>query len=408
MAGSRFVIVGGGLAGAKTAEALREQGYAGSIVLVAAEDHLPYERPPLSKEYLAGKADRESVDVHDRQWYDDHDVELRLGVPATRIDREAHEVQLEDGNRIGYDQLMLATGSRARRIDLPGSDAEGVLYLRDVEDSDRIAEALGSAGRMVVIGAGWIGLEVTADARERGVEVDVVEVAPLPLLRVLGAEMAGLFAELHREHGVTFHFETGVKELRTEDGRVTGVTLDDGSTLDADVVLVGVGAQANVEIAREAGLDVDNGVLVDELLRTSDPDIYATGDIAAEAHPTYGRVRVEHWANALNQPGAAARTITGTDTPYRTEPFFYTDQYDLGMEYRGYVPAGATPTVVVRGDRDARELIAFWLSPEGRVLAAMNVNVWDAEDQIKALLAAGPVDADRLADPQVPLEDLAG
>ncbi len=404
MGDSRFVIVGGGLAGAKTAEGLREGDYTGSIVLVGAEAHLPYERPPLSKDYLAGTAERESMDVHDRQWYADHDVELRLGVPAVQIDRDAHEVVLRDGARVGYDQLVLATGSRARHIDVPGSDADGVVYLRDVDDSDALGAALGQARRVVLIGAGWIGLEVAANARQRGLEVDVVEHARLPLLRAMGAELAQMFADLHREHGVTFHFEASIAGIEVADGRATGVTLGDGTRLPADLVVVGIGAQPNVELARDAGLKVDNGVLVDAYLRTNDPQIFAVGDIAAEEHPALGRVRVEHWANAANQPAAVAATVTGTPTPYGEQPYFFTDQYDLGMEYRGYVPPGVEPTVVVRGDRDTRELLAFWLSPEKKVLAAMNVNVWDAGDQIAALLGAGPVDPQLLADPGAPLE----
>ncbi|MEP7160546.1 MAG: FAD-dependent oxidoreductase [Dermatophilaceae bacterium] len=404
MGDSRFVIVGGGLAGAKTAEGLREGGYTGSIVLVGAEAHLPYERPPLSKDYLAGTAERESMDVHDRQWYADHDVELRLGVPAVQIDRDAHEVVLGDGARVGYDQLVLATGSRARHLDVPGSDADGVVYLRTVDDSDALGAALGQARRVVLIGAGWIGLEVAANARQRGLEVDVVEHARLPLLRVMGAELAQMFADLHHKHGVTFHFEASIAGIEVADGRATGVTLGDGTRLPADLVVVGIGAQPNVELARDAGLEVDDGVLVDAYLRTNDPQIYAVGDIAAEEHPALGRVRVEHWANAANQPAAVAATVTGTPTPYAEQPYFFTDQYDLGMEYRGYVPPGVEPTVVVRGDLDTRELLAFWLSPEEKVLAAMNVNVWDAGDQIAALLGAGPVDPQRLFDPGTPLE----
>lgn len=404
MSDSRCVIVGGGLAGAKTAEALREHDFDGSIVLVGAEDHLPYERPPLSKGYLAGDEDRESLDVHDRQWYADHEVELRLGSPASRIDRDAHEVHLEDGTRLGYDHLVLATGSRARHFDVPGSDAEGLRYLRDVGDSTALDTALDQAQRLVIIGAGWIGLEVAADARRRGVEVDVVEIAELPLLGVLGAELAEMFAQLHRANGVTFHFEAAVTGVEVEAGRAVAINLEDGTRLPADLVIVGVGAQPNVELASDAGLEVDNGVLVDEHLRTSDSDIYAVGDIAAHAHPTLGRLRVEHWANAAYQPAAVAATLTGTATPYDQLPYFFTDQYDLGMEYRGYVPSDIEPTVVIRGDLGTRELIAFWLSPTQTVLAAMNVNIWDAGDEIEALLGGGPVDLGKLADPETPLD----
>lgn len=404
MGASRCVVVGGGLAGAMTAQGLRERGYSGSIVLVGVESCLPYERPPLSKGYLAGTADRKFLDVHDRQWYADHDVELRLGVRVVMLDRAAHQVVLADATRCGYDQLVLATGSRARYLQVPASDADGVLHLRDVEDSDTLGRALGGARRIVIIGAGWIGLEVAANARERAVAVDVVEASRLPLLRVLDDKLAQMFADLHREHGVSFHFEASVTRIEVQGGRAMGVSLGDGTLLPADVVVVGVGAQPNVELALDAGLEVANGVLVDEYLRTSDPDIYAVGDIAAQAHPALGRVRVEHWANALNQPAAVAATVTGAPTVYGQQPFFYTDQYDLGMEYRGYVPPGVEASVVIIGDRDRRELLAFWLSPAGTVLAGMNVNIWDAEDQIRALLGAGPVDPRRLADPGTPLE----
>ncbi len=404
---SGFVIIGGGLAGARTAERLRHSGYTGSIVLVGAEAHLPYERPPLSKKYLAGTADRKSLDIHDLQWYADHDVELRLGVPAVRLDRAAHHVILADDTRLSYGQLVLATGSRARHLHVPGSDADGILYLRDVEDSNAIGMALDGARRIVIIGAGWIGLEVAANARQRGLEVDMVESGRLPLLRVLGDELAQMFADLHRGHGVCLHPEASVANIEVADGRASGVTLGDGTRLPADLVVVGIGAQPNVELARDAGLEVDNGVLVDEYLRTSDPDIYAVGDIAAQAHPALGRLRVEHWANARNQPVALAATATGTPTAYAKQPYFFTDQYDLGMEYRGYIPPGIEPTVVIRGDRETPKLLAFWLSPQCQVLAGMNVNIWDAADQINALMNAGPVDPRRLADPGTPLEEAA-
>lgn len=403
MIGSKLVIVGGGLAGAKAAEGLREGGYAGPIVLVGGEVHLPYERPPLSKDYLAGTADRESLAVHDRQWYTDQDVELRLGVPAVNLDRDAHRVVLADATTIQYDQLILATGSRARRLRIPGSDAEGVLYLRDVDDSDALAAALGRAQRIVVIGGGWIGLEVAATARQRGVAVDIVETARLPLLRVLGVELAQVFADLHLEHGVIFHNEASVAGIEVDQGRASAVVLGDGARLPADLVVVGIGAQPNVELASEAGLRVDNGILVDEYLRTSDPEIYAVGDIASQASDEFGRLRVEHWATALNQPLAVGSTIAGNPTPYDKRPFFFTDQYDVGMEYRGYVPPNVEASVVIRGPLRTREFVAFWLSPTNDVLAGMNMNAWDLGEQIEALLGAGPVDPLRLADPDVPL-----
>ncbi|MFC7450822.1 NAD(P)/FAD-dependent oxidoreductase [Rhodococcus daqingensis] len=400
-----FVIVGGGLAGAKTAEALREKDFDGSIVLLCAEDHLPYERPPLSKEHVAGKKSLGDFTVHHGDWYRDHHVDLRLGTTVTALDRDAHQVRLPDGSTLGYDKLALATGSRSRRPPIPGSDAEGVHYLRTVEESDALIGALTTDSRLVVIGAGWIGLEVAAQARERGVIVTVIEAAALPLLGSLGPEMGTVFAELHREHGVDLHFEATVEEITTDAGRVTGVRLASGDVLPADTVLVAVGAQPNVELAEQAGLAVDGGVLVDAALTTSDPDIVAIGDIAAQQHPVLDtRIRVEHWANALNQPAIAAATMLGRRAEYANLPYFFTDQYDLGMEYVGYAPAGSYARLVVRGDVTRREFIAFWLGPDDRVLAGMNVNIWDVTDRIKDLITSGePVDPARLSDPSTPL-----
>ncbi|SEL64694.1 NAD(P)/FAD-dependent oxidoreductase [Rhodococcus maanshanensis] len=403
-----FVIVGGGLAGAKTAEALREKDFDGSIVLLSEEDHLPYERPPLSKEHVAGKKALADFTVHHGDWYRDHHVDLRLGTTATALDRDAHEVRLPDGSTLGYDKLALATGSRSRRPPIPGSDAAGVHYLRTIEESDGLIGALAAGSRLVVIGAGWIGLEVAAQARERGVVVTVVEAAPLPLLGSLGPEMGTVFAELHREHGVDLHFEATVEEITTDAGRATGVRLAIGDVLPADAVLVAVGAQPNVELAEQAGLAVDGGVLVDAALTTSDPDIVAVGDIAAQQHPVLGtRIRVEHWANALNQPAVAAATMLGKPAEYANLPYFFTDQYDLGMEYVGYAPTGGYDSLVVRGDVTRREFVAFWLGRDNRVLAGMNVNVWDVTDAVKQLITAGePVDPARLADPSTPLDQI--
>ncbi|MFC4603236.1 NAD(P)/FAD-dependent oxidoreductase [Rhodococcus kronopolitis] len=402
-----FVIVGGGLAGAKVAEALREKDFDGSIVLLSAEDHLPYERPPLSKQYLAGRKSLAEFTVHHGDWYRDNHVDLRLGTVATALDRDAHLITLPDGSTLGYDKLALATGSRSRRPPIPGADAEGVHFLRTVEESDTLLDALAPGARLVVIGAGWIGLEVTAVARERGVIVTVVESAELPLLAALGAEMGTVFAELHREHGVDLRFQARVEEITTADGRATGVRLASGDVLAADAVLVAVGAQPNIELAESAGLKVDGGVVVNSSLRTSDPDIVAVGDIAAQFHPVLEtRIRVEHWANALNQPSAAAATMLGHATDYTNLPYFFTDQYDLGMEYVGWAPKYVR--IVVRGDVARREFVAFWLDGDHRVLAAMNVNVWEIGEVLRALiLSRVPVDPVALSDPGVPLTEVA-
>jgi 3-phenylpropionate/trans-cinnamate dioxygenase ferredoxin reductase subunit len=401
-----FVIVGGGLAGAKAAEALREQGFDGRVVLVGAEEHLPYERPPLSKDYLAGKAELDSIFVHTAGWYEEQRIELRLGTEVISIDRPAHQVELADGSRLDYTKLLLATGSSPRTLSVVGADAAH--YLRTVDDSTKIRQLISDQTSLVVIGAGWIGLEVTAVARQAGARVTVLEFAELPLLRVLGPELGQVFATLHAEHDVDLRFGVRTEEIVTLDGRVTGVRLGDGTLIEASAVVVGIGATPNTSLAQACGLDVSDGILVDAALRTSDPDIFAVGDIANAEHPTLGRrIRVEHWANAMNQPATAAAAMLGNDASYDELPYFYTDQYDLGMEYLGHVEPDGYDRVVYRGDVDAREFIAFWLSSEGRVLAGMNVNVWDVTEPIKALIRSGrPVDANRLADQNIPLDEV--
>ena len=403
----RNVIVGASLAGAKAAQTLREEGFDGSIVLIGEEAERPYERPPLSKDYLQGKSERESIYVHPQTWYEDHNVELRLGVAVVGIDREQHEVTMADGEQLGYDKLLLTTGSSPRRLTVPGADLGGVLYLRRVQDSERLKSTLAAAARIVIVGAGWIGLETAAAARAADVEVTVLETAALPLLRVLGREVAQVFADLHRAHGVDLRFGAQLAEITGSDGHADGVRLADGTHVDADAVVVGVGITPNSQLAESAGIEVDNGVLVDASLRSSDPDVYAAGDVANALNPLYGKhIRVEHWANALNQPQAAAKAMLGQSVAYERVPYFYSDQYDLGMEYTGYVEPDAYDQVVFRGNTDGREFIAFWLA-EGRVLAGMNVNVWDVTDQIQALVRSGTqVDADELADPQTPLDSL--
>ncbi|MBQ0925044.1 FAD-dependent oxidoreductase [Saccharopolyspora endophytica] len=401
-----FVIVGAGMAGAKGAEALRDQGFDGRITLLGDEAHRPYERPPLSKEYLMGGAEFDAAYVHPETWYADNRVDLRLNTSARRIDRSLRQVELADGTRLEFDKLMLATGAQPRSIPVPGHDAEGVLHLRRVGDSDRIKDVLAGIEDLVVVGAGWIGLEVAAAARQAGVGVTVVETAELPLLQVLGREVAEVFAAMHREQGVSFRFTTAIDEILAPSGKVTGVRLTDGLEIDAQAVLIAVGADPDVELAAEAKLRVSNGVLVDATLRTGDPNIVAAGDVANAFHPLLGKqIRVEHWNNALNQPAVAASSMLGGDTSYSELPYFFTDQYDLGMEYLGFVEPGEYDEVLFRGDVEAREFIAFWLS-EGRVLAGMNVNIWDVTEQIKTLITSGTtIDRQALGDPGVPLNE---
>ncbi|SER67791.1 3-phenylpropionate/trans-cinnamate dioxygenase ferredoxin reductase subunit [Mycobacterium sp. 88mf] len=397
---STFAIVGGGLAGAKAAEALRDNDFDGHVVLFAAEDQLPYERPPLSKEYLAGKKKLDDFTVDPASWYRDHNVELRLGTEVTAVNAAEHTLALPDGTAVGYDKLLLATGSSSRRPPIPGSDAAGVHYLRTIDDAATLSAALTPGSTLAVVGAGWIGLEVAAGARGRDVNVTVVESARLPLLATLGAEVGEVFAQLHREHGVDLRLDQSVKEVTTDNGTATGLRLGDGSTVTADAVLIAVGAAPNIGLAEKAGLAIaDGGVLVDASLRSSDPDIFAVGDIAAAQHPFFGvRIRTEHWANALKQPAVAAAGMLGKSAEYDELPYFFTDQYDLGMEYVGHAPR--YQRVVFRGDVAGREFVAFWLDAESRVLAGMNVNVWDVLDDVKALIrSAEPVDPERIADP---------
>ena len=401
-----FVVVGGGLAGAKSVEALREKGFEGRVVLLGAETHLPYERPPLSKDYLKSGEKLEDAFVHDEQWYAAHDIDVRTGTEVTAIDRDAHEVVTSSGERVHYDRLLLATGSSPRHLSMTGVDLDGVLSLRTIEDSDAIRATFGEGHSLVLIGGGWIGLEVAAAAREAGTEVVVLEALELPLVRVLGTRVAQVFADLHREHGVDLRTEVKVESIDGT-GSVSGVRLADGTVLPADAVVVGIGASPNVALAEAAGLAVDNGVTADAVGRTSDPDIFAVGDVANVEHPLLGqRVRVEHWANALNQPQVVVAAMLDQDGPQPELPYFYTDQYDLGMEYLGL--GGPDDDVVVRGDLEKREFIAFW-TREGRVVAGMNANVWDVTDDIKSLiLSKAAVDPARLADPAVPLAELAG
>jgi 3-phenylpropionate/trans-cinnamate dioxygenase ferredoxin reductase component len=402
-----FVIVGGGLAGAKAAEALRGSGFDGQLILFAAENQLPYERPPLSKEFLAGKKSLSDFTVQNSDWYRDNRVDLRLGTPVSSVDAAGHTVELADGTTVAYDKLLLATGSASRRPPIPGADADGVHYLRTYDDAETLNSVLTEGSSLAVVGAGWIGLEVTAGARQRGVDVTVVETAKQPLLAALGETVGEVFASLHRDHGVDLRLEAQVEEITTAEGRATGLRLRDGSTVDADAVLVAVGAKPNVELAEQAGLSTgDGGVLVDASLRTSDPDVYAVGDIAAAEHPLLStRIRTEHWANALKQPAVAAAGMLGDPGEYAELPYFFTDQYDLGMEYAGHAPN--FDRVVFRGDVAGREFVAFWLDGDNRVLAGMNVNVWDVLDDVKALIRAqAPVDVAKLTDPRSPLADV--
>ena len=402
-----FIIVGGGLAGAIAAQTLREEGFDGRITLFGEESHRPYERPPLSKDYLQGHADRDSIFVHSAPWYSEHAVELCLGVALTSLDPPTRTVTTATGRQLHYDKLLLATGSTPRRLGVPGADLDGVYYLRSVEDSDRIKIEFARAKRVVVIGAGWIGLETASAARAAGLDVTLLVSADLPLQRVLGPEVAPLFAELHRSNGVDLRYRATATELTGRQGAVTGVILRDGTRIDADMVIVGVGVVPRTELAAKAGLKVDDGIVVDEYLRTSDPDIFAAGDIAHAYNPRLGRhIRVEHWANARRQGATAGKAMLGQDAVDARPSYFFSDQYDLGMEYTGDIGPNGYDQVIFRRHADSRQVIAFWLH-EQRVQAGMNINISDVADDIERLVQSSRrVNVDDLANPSVSLASL--
>jgi 3-phenylpropionate/trans-cinnamate dioxygenase ferredoxin reductase subunit len=399
-----FIIVGGGLAGAIAAEILREEGFDGRIILLGEEPYRPYERPPLSKDYLQGKAERDSIFAHPEPWYADHAVELRLSTAVTSLDPAARTVTTATGVQLDYDKLLLTTGSTPRRLSVPGADLDGVHYLRSVDDSERIKAGFAQAHRVAIIGGGWIGLETAAAARNAGLDVTLLEHAELPLLRVLGPETAPIFADLHRDQGVDLRSQVAVAEFTGKNGAVTGVILNDGSRIDADMVLVGVGITPNTQLAAQAGLKIDHGIIVDAHLRTSDVNIFAAGDVANAYNPRLGRhIRVEHWANARRQGATAGKAMLGQDAVDARPSYFFTDQYDLSMEYTGDIGPSGYDQVIFRRYPDPRQLIVFWLS-EQRVQAGMNINIWDVAEAIERLVQSPHrADTDDLADPDIPL-----
>ncbi len=400
-----FVIVGASLAGAKAAGELRERGFDGRVVLVGAEAERPYERPPLTKDYLQGKSERDKAYVHEAGFYASQEIDLRLQAVAEAIDPAASTVTLAGKEALHYDGLLLTTGAEPRRLSVPGADLDGVHYLRTLSDCDALRERLGAGGHVAVVGAGWIGSEFAASARQAGLDVTVIDPLALPNERIFGPEIGTFYRDVHLAHGVEMVLEDGVDALEGN-GSVSAVRTATGRRVECDFVVVGVGVLPRVKLAEAAGLTVENGVQVDAALRTSAPNVYAAGDVANAWHPFYERhIRVEHWANALNQGPAAARSMLGDKVSYDRIPYFYSDQYDVGMEYSGY--ATEWDEVVFRGDREGGEFVAFWLA-DGRVVGGMNVNVWDVNEHVQALIRSRqPVDADVLRDTDTPLEALA-
>jgi 3-phenylpropionate/trans-cinnamate dioxygenase ferredoxin reductase subunit len=379
-----IVVVGGGLAAGTLVTQLRERGHEGPIVLLADEAHPPYERPPLSKDLLLGKGEPADAAVHEIEWYAEHDIDLRTSTSVTAIDRGARRVQA-GGEWIDYDSLVLATGARARHLAMADDSGVPVVYLRTLDDSLALREHLTEGNRIGIIGGGWIGLEVASAARQHGADVTVLESLDLPLLRVLGAEVAQVFADLHREHGVDLR--TGVQVTAiTPKGDGATVALGDGSALDVDVLVIGVGVEPDTGLAEAAGLAVDNGIRTDSRLRTADEHIYAIGDVANIDHPVLGHpLRVEHWDTAIQHGKTLAATLTGTATEASALPYFFTDQYDLGMEYVGNPGPEGYDRVVLTGDVPGRVFRAWWLRGD-RVVAGMHVNDWDAIDEIRRVV----------------------
>jgi 3-phenylpropionate/trans-cinnamate dioxygenase ferredoxin reductase subunit len=400
----RIVIVGAGLAGARAAEALRKDGYAGTVTLVGEESERPYLRPPLSKDYLRGESDRESVFVHPESFYEDNGIDLRVSTGVQAINPAARETVLAGGERLTFDRLLIATGARPRTLSVPGSDLAGVVSLRTLGDSEALGVAARDAERVVVVGGGWIGSEIAASLRMLGRHVVLVAPGKAPLERVLGPEIAAVYRDLHLEHGVELRMDTRVARIDGTD-RVRAVETTSGERLPADLVVAGIGVEPRTELARAAGLSVGDGIEVSSTLETSAAAIFAAGDVAAAWHPFYERrLRSEHWATARFQGTAAARSMLGQGAPYERLPYFYSDQYDLSMEYTGF----ATPSarLVVRGSLADREFIAFWLD-DGRVVAGMNANIWKVTKPIEQLIRSRAiVDEAALRDPSIPLEDV--
>ena len=400
----QVVIVGAGHGAGQVVATLRQQKYAGRIVLIGEESWLPYQRPPLSKKFLAGDMPAERLFVKPPSFYEDPAIDLRLGTRVEAIDRKARSVRTADGETIHYTDLVLATGSRVRRLDLPGSDLAGIHYLRGIDDVNAIRHDLGPAERIVIVGAGYIGLEVAAVAAELGKMVTVVEMADRVMSRVVSPGLSSFYADVHRAAGVELRLGTGVAGFAGAGGRVSGVSISGGETLPADLVVVGVGIVPNVELAADAGLETDDGIVVDEHCRTADPHVFAIGDCTAHPSRVYGRrIRLESVPNALEQARVAVLNILGGDDVYDQVPWFWSDQYDLKLQIVG-LSTGYDRTVL-RGDPATRSFSCAYFSGD-RLIAVDAVNNPKDFMQAKALIANGATpDPDRLGDAAVPLKE---
>ena len=398
-----FVIVGAALAGATAAATLREEGFDGRLVLVGAEETLPYERPGLSKGYLRGEEGVDDLLVRPADWYETNDVDLRLGVQATSLDLEGRTVKLTDGDVLSFDALLLATGSRNRRPSIPGSELDNVFDLRRVADADRIKEAAAAGGPAVLIGMGFIGSEVAASLRALGVDVTVVEPGGAPMLRALGPDAAGVMASIDADHGVKMRFADTVERFEGN-GRLERVRTKLVDDLEAAFAVVGVGVQPNAELwPRE--LAPDGGIPVDATLRTEVPGVFVAGDLASHDHPIFGRIRTEHFDNAIKSGEAAARNMLGADAPFDDPHWFWSDQYDVQVQMVGRAPEDAT--VILRGSYEDRSFCAFALDDGGVLRAATSIS-WprDVRRSIKLVQQQVKADPTALADPEVDIRGL--
>jgi 3-phenylpropionate/trans-cinnamate dioxygenase ferredoxin reductase component len=401
-----FVIVGAGLAGGGAAATLRREGFAGRVILIGAEPQPPYERPPLSKEYLRGEFSFEGALVQPPDFYDENYIETRFGVRATRVDAAGRAVELDGSEHVAYDKLLITTGGRNRRFAIPGVGLEGVYDLRTVDDSDRIRAELAPGRKAVVVGMGFIGSEVAASLRRSGVDVVVVDRNEVPLRRVLGEEVGRVIEGIHRDHGTSMIFEDTVAAFEGG-GRVERVTTARGHRIECDFVVVGLGTEPVTDLLAGTGAEIDNGVVVDEYLRTGVEGIYAAGDVANNYHPVFEQhIRVEHWQNALKQGPAVARSMLDEGEPYDEIPWFWSDQYEHNLQYAGFHTQW--DELVVRGNTEERNFVAFYRKG-GRVLAAVAINGGrDLRRSIPLIKAQEEVAAAALGDLDVDLRTLAG
>ena len=402
---NRVVIAGAGHAAGQVVASLRQHKFDGQVVLVGDEPHLPYQRPPLSKKFLSGDMAAERLYVKPESFYDDPAITLQLDTPIIAIDRDKKCLQVENREDIGYDKLVIATGSRVRRLPIEGADLKGVHYLRSIADVDGIREGMDAGKKIVIIGAGYIGLEVAAVAQQAGLGVTVIEMADRVMSRVVSPETSDFYQIEHTERGVRFRLSTGVSSLNGKK-RIKSVTTSEGEEIPADLVVIGVGIQPNTELATSAGLDTDNGIVVDDHCQTSDPSIFAVGDCTSHPNAIYDRrLRLESVHNAVEQAKTAAANICGLDVTYAQVPWFWSDQYDLKLQIAGL--SEGYDDVVIRGNPAERSFSCLYLR-DGRLIAVDAINAPRDFVQSKQLIAdRAEIAKERLADPATPLKDIA-